>query len=103
MFFNQNTFVYFGMQIFGFLFVAENIVVLFYPLLSSYLFYIFFPSLSRFKLSSFFIDDHFVNSLNVNNPLGSGGHVARAFSDVIKALWSGRKRPVRPTDLKVYQ
>ncbi|XP_065059123.1 ubiquitin carboxyl-terminal hydrolase 19-like isoform X2 [Rhopilema esculentum] len=53
------------------------------------------------EIREYFADDHFLNSLNTQNPMGSGGNVAKAFAEVIKALWCcERKTVVRPQALK---
>lgn len=48
----------------------------------------------------FFKNDHFLKEINSNNPLSSGGKVAKAFAEVIKALWSNRRHAIKPTALK---
>eukprot|EP00794_Sanderia_malayensis_P007032 gene7032-7821_t len=53
------------------------------------------------EIRDYFIDEHFLNSLGANNPLSSGGRVAKAFYEVIKDLWSAdSKSVVRPQVLK---
>jgi len=52
------------------------------------------------EIRDYFMYDQYLNSLSTNNPLSSGGHVARAFSEVVKALWSGVKKTVKPAGLK---
>ena len=48
-----------------------------------------------------FLDDHYLKDINSNNPLSSGGKVAKAFADVTKALWSYGKNAFKPLALKV--
>ena len=48
----------------------------------------------------FFRSDNYLKDLSANNPLSSGGKVAKAFAEVIKELWSMRKRPFKPIALK---
>eukprot|EP00112_Aurelia_sp_Birch-Aquarium-sp1_P010488 Seg2238.7 transcript_id=Seg2238.7/GoldUCD/mRNA.D3Y31 product="Ubiquitin carboxyl-terminal hydrolase 19" protein_id=Seg2238.7/GoldUCD/D3Y31 len=52
------------------------------------------------EIRDYFAGDNFLNSLTPNNPMSSGGRVAKAFADVIKALWSERKTAFRPQALK---
>lgn len=51
-------------------------------------------------LTAYFRDDSFVRELNVENPLGSGGQIARAYADFVRDAWSGDYSVVVPTALK---
>jgi len=48
----------------------------------------------------YFRNDNYLKDVNSNNPLSSGGKVAKAFSEVVQALWSSRKNPFKPSALK---
>ncbi|CAM9499289.1 unnamed protein product, partial [Chrysoparadoxa australica] len=39
--------------------------------------------------------------VNENNPLGTGGHLAKEYDAVIKELWFGSNAVVTPTNLKL--
>ena len=42
----------------------------------------------------------FLDELNVDNPLGAGGQIARAYADFVRDVWSGKFAVVVPTALK---
>lgn len=48
----------------------------------------------------YFKTDSYLKDINANNPLSSGGKVAKTFADVIKALWSVRNKAFKPVALK---
>lgn len=48
----------------------------------------------------YFKNDCYFKDINSNNPLGSGGKVAKAFADVVKTLWSNGKKVFKPVALK---
>lgn len=54
-------------------------------------------------LTKYFLSGRFKVDVNADNPLGSGGKLAQAFEDVIKALWmNGARRTgcISPTGMK---
>ncbi len=53
-------------------------------------------------LTSYFLceDAAWEDELNVDNPLGSGGALARAYAGVLKSLWYGTHSSVPPTKFK---
>lgn len=51
-------------------------------------------------LTQYFLDGIFVKEINRNNPLGSGGRVARAYAELLKEIWSGNYSALAPRLLK---
>ncbi|KAJ8608288.1 hypothetical protein CTAYLR_010380 [Chrysophaeum taylorii] len=51
-------------------------------------------------LTAYFRADDFAREINVDNPLGSGGQIARAYADFVRDAWSGDFSVVVPTALK---
>lgn len=54
------------------------------------------PDLTRYILAGAWRDE-----LNVDNPLGMGGEVARAYANVIDKLWNGSNKVFSPREFKV--
>jgi len=53
-----------------------------------------------YELSGYLISNLFVDDLNKDNPLGSGGYLAVKYSELIKSIWKGTDSPASPWDLK---
>ncbi|XP_062238678.1 ubiquitin carboxyl-terminal hydrolase 15-like isoform X2 [Platichthys flesus] len=51
-------------------------------------------------LTEFFLKDKYTEELNEDNPLGMKGEIARAYSELIKQLWSGKYSYVTPRPFK---
>ncbi|XP_053213920.1 ubiquitin carboxyl-terminal hydrolase 15-like [Panonychus citri] len=51
-------------------------------------------------LTEYFIADKYWDELNVDNPLGMGGEIAKTFGDLIKAMWSGQHTFLSPREFK---
>src|SRR3546814_16668628 len=51
-------------------------------------------------ITRYFLTNRYVNDLNLNNPLGSGGVIAREYDAVLKDLWLGSSRAISPIPLK---
>jgi len=51
-------------------------------------------------LTQYFLSNEFLKDLNKNNPLGTGGYLISAYSELIKELWMGTESYVSPWDLK---
>jgi ubiquitin carboxyl-terminal hydrolase 4/11/15 len=41
-----------------------------------------------------------MEELNVDNPLGTKGELAKRFCNIIRRLWNGDKESIAPTTLK---
>lgn len=52
------------------------------------------------ELRDYFAHGHFMEDINEDNPLGSGGHLAIAFTVLIRHLWSGKHSYYSPSKLK---
>jgi ubiquitin carboxyl-terminal hydrolase 4/11/15 len=37
------------------------------------------------------LSNDFIRDLNEKNPLGSGGHLAAAYAELLKEMWSGEE------------
>jgi len=51
-------------------------------------------------LTKYFLLAKYVEELNKENKLGSGGQIARAYAELIKELWSGQSSYLSPMDFK---
>ena len=52
-------------------------------------------------LTNFLLSDKYIDDINVENPLGMGGEIARRYAELIKALWSGHHVTLSPRDFKI--
>ena len=52
-------------------------------------------------LTEYFLSDKYWNELNVINPLGMGGEIAKSFAELIKAMWSGNSSCLAPREFKL--
>uniref|UniRef100_UPI00398F4D5B ubiquitin carboxyl-terminal hydrolase 11-like n=1 Tax=Pristiophorus japonicus TaxID=55135 RepID=UPI00398F4D5B len=51
-------------------------------------------------LTEYFLNNGYVEELNLDNPLGMQGEIAEAYADIIKQMWSGRHYSVIPRIFK---
>jgi ubiquitin carboxyl-terminal hydrolase 4/11/15 len=51
-------------------------------------------------LTKYFLSDQYKAELNVDNPLGMRGEIAKAFADLLAQLWSGNQSSVAPRSFK---
>jgi len=51
-------------------------------------------------LTKYFLEGKYLNDLNRKNPLGSGGHVATAYSNLLHEMWGGKYSALAPRLLK---
>lgn len=51
-------------------------------------------------LTEYFQQGRYESEINVANPLGTGGEMARAYANLIKEMWSGRNSSVIPRHMK---
>ncbi len=51
-------------------------------------------------ITDYFLNDHHHQDLNVDNPLGMRGEIAKSFGELIKVMWSGTSSTV-PHHFKV--
>uniref|UniRef100_A0A671TR01 Ubiquitin carboxyl-terminal hydrolase n=1 Tax=Sparus aurata TaxID=8175 RepID=A0A671TR01_SPAAU len=51
-------------------------------------------------LTEYFLKDKYTEELNVDNPLGMKGEIARAYAELIKQLWTGKYSYVTPRPFK---
>ena len=52
------------------------------------------------ELRDYFLTEQYKDDLNKENPFGSGGHLAEAFSEVLYKLWSGESSYFSPSRFK---
>ncbi|XP_042898820.1 ubiquitin carboxyl-terminal hydrolase 4 isoform X2 [Parasteatoda tepidariorum] len=52
-------------------------------------------------LADYFLQDHYWNELNNDNPLGMQGEIAKSFGDLIKNMWSGNCSYTVPRNFKM--
>ena len=52
------------------------------------------------ELTQYFLSNEFLKDLNKSNPLGTGGYLISAYSELIKELWMGSEGYISPWDLK---
>lgn len=53
-----------------------------------------------YELSSYFLCNKFIESINKDNPLGYKGLIAFHYARVIKELWYGSKKYTSPMEFK---
>lgn len=51
-------------------------------------------------LTNYILTDKFLNDININNPLGMRGEIARTYSELIKVIWSGNNTSFLPREFK---
>lgn len=51
-------------------------------------------------LTKYFLSDQYKAELNVDNPLGMRGEIAKAYADLLAQLWSGQYSSVAPRNFK---
>ena len=51
-------------------------------------------------LTQYYLEGNFLNEVNRQNPLGSGGHVSTAYATLLKEVWSGNYSALAPRLLK---
>lgn len=52
-------------------------------------------------LTDYFLNDTHLNEINVNNPLGMGGQIAKTYGELIRAMWSGSHPCLAPREFKI--
>lgn len=53
------------------------------------------------SLTNYFITDRHIEDINPDNPLGMRGEIARCYSEVIKAMWSGHHLNLTPREFRM--
>ncbi|CAH1392970.1 unnamed protein product [Nezara viridula] len=56
---------------------------------------------NSFPVTNYFLEGRHLQELNVTNPLGMGGEIARSYGELIHNLWSGRYSSANPLHFKV--
>ena len=51
-------------------------------------------------LAKYFVFECYVNHINKRNPLGTGGRLAMAFSELVSEIYAGETSYVAPWDVK---
>ncbi|CAG2175454.1 unnamed protein product [Oppiella nova] len=52
-------------------------------------------------LTEFLVSDQYWQELNIDNPLGMRGEIAKSYADLIKAMWSGSHTCLAPREFKL--
>lgn len=52
-------------------------------------------------LTDYFLSDTHLSEINVNNPLGMGGQIAKSFGELVRAMWSGSHPCLAPREFKI--
>jgi ubiquitin carboxyl-terminal hydrolase 4/11/15 len=52
-------------------------------------------------LTEFFVSDKYLQEINVDNPLGMQGQIAKTYGDLIKSMWSGNHPCLAPREFKM--
>lgn len=52
------------------------------------------------ELTSYLISHKYIQDLNNNNPLGSGGYLVSAYAELLKKLWQGNNSSISPWRFK---
>lgn len=52
-------------------------------------------------IQRYFLEERHLAELNKENPLGNQGEIAKAFADLLKAMWSGQHHSFPPRAFKV--
>lgn len=55
---------------------------------------------NTFELSKYFTSMKFMEDINVDNPLGSGGKLAEAYGRLLHEMWDLEGSVVRPSTFK---
>lgn len=50
--------------------------------------------------ANYFLSSQWESEMNCQNPLGTGGRLARVFARLIKDMWSGNEQSIAPSDVK---
>ena len=51
-------------------------------------------------LTKYFLEKHYINFINKDNPIGSGGEIVEKYSQLINHLWYGNRECVSPIQFK---
>ncbi len=52
------------------------------------------------ELTNYFLKNHYKNDLNITNPIGSKGLLARAYASLLKNMWYGDNPIISPWNFK---
>lgn len=52
------------------------------------------------ELTDYIIQRHFINDINIRNPLGTKGKLVKAYAELINKLWHGASLSQAPWDFK---
>lgn len=52
------------------------------------------------ELTNYFLKGHYKNHLNIENPIGSHGILAKAYANVLSNLWYGTESSFSPSNFK---
>ncbi|GMR47534.1 hypothetical protein PMAYCL1PPCAC_17729 [Pristionchus mayeri] len=52
------------------------------------------------EITEYFLTDQYLTDLNVSNPLGTEGHLAKVYGHLMKDMWSGRQDSIVPRNFK---
>ena len=52
-------------------------------------------------LTNYFLEGRWKDELNVSNPLGMHGEIAKSYAELVHDMWSGQKSSTIPRSFKV--
>ncbi|PAV89138.1 hypothetical protein WR25_14151 [Diploscapter pachys] len=52
------------------------------------------------ELKTYFLERHYQNDINIENPLGFKGRLAEAFAEFMREMWNQRNRAIEPAKIK---
>jgi ubiquitin carboxyl-terminal hydrolase 4/11/15 len=55
---------------------------------------------SCWELTNYFLKNHYKKDININNPIGTKGILARAYAHLLKNLWYGEAPVFSPWNFK---
>ena len=53
-----------------------------------------------YELTQYFLKDYFKNQINYDNPIGTGGILAKAYANFLKNVWYGDNNVFSPWNFK---
>ena len=52
------------------------------------------------ELTNYFLENKYLQEINKENPLGTGGELSKAYAKMLQNLWMGTEASFSPTSLK---
>lgn len=55
---------------------------------------------SCWELTNYFLKNHYKNDINLSNPIGTKGVLARSYAALLKNIWYGENSVISPWNFK---